>query len=317
MPIQEKVTAESNQETYLTRLFVALGSAGGEFVADTFVYPFDTINTWIKMDRTNTKQPTLVKNMIKIHGMKSLYAGVNAQFPCIFLPSFIYYLLYEASNKFCRKFLDNMDLPGLIPFIPSITATFSEGCSLLIFVPMDGIRTRLQSGTFKYPSVAVGLKQTIEKEGIMRLFSASPIYLANTLIYNTCLFQAYEYFRIKWKREREVELKAYCLKNGLTYKKSDLEFNLIDTIKCTLIANSIAITVTNPLDVIITRYQIEDSSKKAISKWQVMKQMFLKEGFRGVGKGVTLKLFYTNVQSFIYIPIYEYLRQKYGYDFSD
>lgn len=44
--------------------------------------------------------------MIAKNGYKSLYYGINAQFPCVFLPSFIYYLVYESSNKIARKFLD-------------------------------------------------------------------------------------------------------------------------------------------------------------------------------------------------------------------
>lgn len=255
-------------------------------------------------------------NTVKREGMRSLYAGVNAQFPCIFIPSFIYYVLYDISNRWSRKLVDYMETPGLIPWIPSVTATFSEGVSLVVYVPMDGIKTRLQSGNYKYQSIVAGLRETAQREGLMRFFSASPKYLMKALVYHTCLFQSYEYLRIKWRKQKEDDMRIEAERRGEVYHQGDLKFNMNDTICATLIANTLATAITNPVDMLIIRYQITDSSKSQLSTLNLLKQCFVNEGMKGFNRGLLLRLCYTNVQCLIYLPLYEYLRQNYGEDFA-
>lgn len=46
------------------------------------------------------------------------------------------------------------------------------------------------------------------------------------------------------------------MRNGHIYNKDHVQFSMTDTVQAGLIACTIAVTMTNPFDVIITRYQV-------------------------------------------------------------
>ena len=139
----KKESHNHNQDTFSRKLIVALGSAAGSCFGDTLVYPFDTMNTWIKLDSSKRSYPVLVKEHIRRLGYPSLYNGVRTQFGCIFIPEAIYFASYEFLNKWSRNLLDRVDKPYLIPFIPSFSATAGEALSLCVLVPMDAVKTRM------------------------------------------------------------------------------------------------------------------------------------------------------------------------------
>ena len=128
-----------------------------------------------------------------------LYRGVNTQFYVTFLPTFVYFFLYEYSNRYFRQLLERNNLQKYSSVTPMVTATVSELFSLLIIVPMDTLKKRYQvnQGQYRYRSMAHGLVSISKKEGILRLFMASPVYLVYATLYNTILFQIYESLRIK------------------------------------------------------------------------------------------------------------------------
>ena len=130
---------------------------------------------------------------------KVLYRGVNTQFYVTFLPTFVYFFLYEYGNRFFRKLLERNNLQKYSAVTPMVTATASELATLLIVVPMDTLKKRYQvnQGQYQYKSMAHGLVSISKKEGILRLFMASPVYLFYATLYNTILFQIYEGLRIK------------------------------------------------------------------------------------------------------------------------
>ena len=307
-------TSNERKTSIGTQILIAVGSATGAFIGDTLTYPFDTMNTWIKLHTGSQSKLRLVRENIIHNGPRALFGGLSTQPYCIYLPKIIYFTSYDYSNKFMRHVLDYFNTPSLIPFIPSLTATFSEALGLTVMVPMDGLRTRMQSGDYKYKSVLSGLQETIKNEGLLRLYQASPLYFTYFLIFNTLLFQTYEIFRIREKNE----LKRKYLQN---HEELDLEaehqFNLLSTVKHAVMATTLAAAATNPIDLVITRYQVVDKSEQKLSIFEVVRSTVRKEGVRTLNRGILLKICYTNLATIITLPIYEYLRQTYGYDFSD
>lgn len=284
-------------------LSIAAGTALANYLSDTFVYPFDTMNTWIKNSDRGTSMVDLVKNKIKVHGINSLVKGINTQFYGIFVPSFLYFFAYEVTNKLSRDLLVLTKKEQYSIWIPTITATISQMVALVIQVPMDTIKTRYQinNGNYKYNSTLHAARDTIQKEGFIRLFKASPLLFANMIIFNTILFQAYELFRInQMKRE----------------KKSNKELTLLDSMRHTAYASIIATFITNPLDLVLTRYQVIDSSNVELSMKKIVNDIYNKHGVRGLNRGVYFKTFYRSLDSLLYIPIYEQLRKHYGTDFA-
>jgi len=282
---------------------LAMGSALGAFVGDSIVYPFDTMNTWVKLDSSISKVK-VVQNKISALGYRSLYGGINAQFGCIFLPETIYFFIYQYSNKRCRELVDLLEKPRLIPFIPTITATFAEFVSLYALLPFDAMRVRLQSGAeqFKATSLYSAFAKTIRSEGILRLFTGSPLYMSYAIVTNTLLFQSYEYIRIGLKSEKQGD------------------FNLQNTIVATALATSITTIFTNPIDLLITRYQCYDHSvegKESMRLVNLVKREYNSLGLVGMQRGLLLRMSYFSIQAAFTLSIFEYIRQKYGYDFSD
>jgi hypothetical protein len=85
----------------------------------------------------------------------------------------------------------------------------------------------------------------------------------------------------------------------------------------TSIANTTASTVLStficsPIDVLITRYAITDTSKKKLEFLQKVKRMWRREGVRGFFKGTVSRILSTVGYNIMWMPIYEYFRSYYG-----
>ena len=301
MPPSEK---KSEHNVLVRNIIVAAGSSFANYIADIVVYPLDTINTWIKTSSRKDKIIRLTKKHIRKDGAGVLFRGINTQIYTGFFPSFVYFFCYEMSNRLCSKFLRYMHMEKYSVFIPTVTATLSECTSLLIMVPMDALKTRLQlnSPLYQYPSIFAGLKEIVSKEGYLRLFKASPLFIFHALVFNTILFQSYELFRIRQMKQTGK-------------KNEDLTFK--DSLWNTLYATVIAMSRTNPLDLIITRYQVIDSSMGKLSFRKVVKDVYKTDGWRGLNRGVWFRTFYGCLEASLYLPVYEELRKRYGFDFSN
>lgn len=293
-----------NSSIFVNNLKIAFGSALANFAADTLCYPMDTINTWIKTSSRHDNTMAICREHIKKDGVSVLFKGVNTQFYVAFIPGFIYYFFYEMTNRVGRNCLEYFNKSHFTPFIPTISAGISEMASLLILVPMDALKTRMQLNIpeYNYPSLMHGIRDIIKKEGYLRLFQASPLYIFHALIFNMILFQVYELSRINMmKREN----------------KKNNELTLLNSLENTLIATVIATMITNPLDLVITRYQCIDSSQVKLSAFDVVRDVYKRDGIRGINRGVYFRTLYQCMESCIYLPVYEELRKRYGYDFAD
>lgn len=300
------MSQENNKkkDNYLfNTLIIATGAATATFLADTFCYPMDTINTWIKTSSRHESSLKIIKEHVRTDGWKVFFYGVNTQFYVAFVPGMIYYTCYELSNRLGKRALEYFNKSSYSMFIPTITASLSECASLAIMVPMDALKTRMQLNTpeYNYPNVLAGLKDIINKEGYFRLFKASPLYIIHAIVFNTVLFQAYELSRISMMK-----------RSGL--KNSDL--TLMDSLKNTLMATVAATFITNPLDLVITRYQVMDSSAANLSWKAIVRQVIKADGYQGLNRGVFFRTFYQCIEACVYLPVYEELRKHYGTDFA-
>ena len=91
---------------------------------------------------------------------------------------------------------------------------------------------------YEYNSLFTGLKQIYEKEGFWRLYKSTKIYFACKTMYAAIQFQVFETIR---------------------YFAGPSKFWLIIN---TLLSTAIATTFLNPLEVLITRYALVDTTKK-------------------------------------------------------
>lgn len=278
------------------QLVVATGAGIASLIADCLIYPFDTMCTWIKLNNSSNKQLNIIKDKLLLGGRNSLFNGFSAQIGSVLIPQSVYFFMYEYSNRKVKRFVDKIDAPELTLLIPTVTATFAEICSLFVLIPFDVMRLRMQSGDprFQYQSILKGMTEISRKEGVFRLFQGSPIYLAHVLLLNTIIFQAFEYFRVKF----------HTLSGS----------HLGGTILASFCATTLAIYSTNPLDTIIRRYQCIGHNLSAGSTiLRAAKEL----GYKGLQKGVFMRLLFSNVQYPLGLVAFQLLREKFGGDFAD
>lgn len=78
----------------------------------------------------------------------------------------------------------------IFPFFVSAAA---EGLALIIELPFDTVRTRIQMNLpeYQYSSALVGLKEIYEREGMLRFYKSTKVYMVTKAVYTACLFQFY------------------------------------------------------------------------------------------------------------------------------
>ena len=302
--MSQYVDNQPTKSLFLANTIIATGSAFASYLSDVACYPLDTINTWIKLSSPRDSIRQIMRDHLRKEGYRVFYNGVNAQFMLSFVPNFVYYFCYETSNKYSRILLDKFKLERWVPFIPAVTSAVSQCVSLLILVPMDALKTRMQTNkpAYQYNSVLHGITDIIKKEGYLRLFQASPVYIFHAIIFNMILFQAYETLRIKMMARKG---------------KTNKELTILDSLQNTALATMFAMSITNPLDLIIIRYQVTDSSLSKLSFGKIIRDVLKRDGIKGLNRGVFFRTFYGSVSSCLSLPFYEELRKRFGFDFAE
>ena len=298
-----KEELKSNSQNIFSTFVVAVGAAVGTLISETICYPLDTVNTWVKTWPGKERIPQIIHQNIKTDGYRVFLKGSNTQFIVAFVPSFLYFFSYEVGNMYSRKYLEYLHQERYSHLTPLLTATLAEFIALTVLVPMDALKKRYQvnSELYQYKSISHGLSEMVRKEGYMRLFKASPLYLVHATVFNTILFQTYETLRIgQMKREN----------------KEGKDLTIMDSIISSSKAALLATLLTNPLDVIITKYQVIDSSVSKLSAKQLFIDTYRRDGLRGLNRGVTVKCLYRVIDTCIYMPIYEEFRKRFGSDFA-
>ena len=127
--------------------------------ADMLFYPLDTIATRVKSQRTHVSLQQELTKIVRNEGLRSLYRGISTSIPTSFVPSMMYFFLYENLNKMGKKYLSENGLRDKIYLLPILTATAAESGSLAFHLPFDIVRTRLQmnSSHYRYTGILDGL----------------------------------------------------------------------------------------------------------------------------------------------------------------
>ena len=275
------------------------------------VYPFDTIATRIKANKKifrSFKQE--LTHIFKKEDFRSLYRGFSSSFFCAFVPNIVYFLIYENFNKHAKEYLNtykdsNHTVYNFKYFLPLITSPFAELISLLIYLPFDIVRTRLQVNfkEYDYKNIPHGIRNIIETEGLLRIYRSSGLYLMNTCIYVGLQMEFYEAFR------------SYLLLNY--HKGSSNMLSLKESLTTSVCVTITATVLVNPLDVLFTRYQLIDAKKEKLSVIKIMKDLLQHEGKKGLMKGTGAKVIGNGTVSMVWLPIYDYFKSRYGVDLID
>lgn len=80
----------------------------------------------------------------------------------------------------------------------------------------------------------------------------------------------------------------------------------------TLASTAISTTLLNPLEVLITRYAIVDTSKKKLIFGKMVNKITKLEGIRGFYKGYLTELVHHCIYALFWLPVYQTMREKLG-----
>ena len=196
-------------------------------------------------------------------------------------------LTYYNSGKYKEN---NMKM--IFPFISGCVA---ELISMLIHLPFDIVRIRMQVGENNYKNAVDCIRQIRKTEGIKRFYQASHIYIITSMFSTGYFFFIYENIR-----NRYVSIKIV----------KSLSF--YETCVITMISSVFASICLNPCDVILTRFQMLDSRKSKLKVVSVLWKLIKYEGIQALFKGFTSRLCLSIIYNIIFLQVYEFYRIKYG-----
>ena len=287
------------QDISLDYLKVPAITSVTSFFSSVLFYPLEVCATVIKADVKKIRLAQAVKMIHSDGGYRSFYKGLNTVFYEVFPPTLIYFCTYDILNKKLSEMFGekHKNKKWVIPVFSSFLA---ETASLAIYVPINMVQTRIQTGrkNFQYESSFSALRAIAKEEGFLRLYFASPLLMIYMLGFTTIQFSLYEWF-----------------KKGILSFKEKKEFGIYDSVLATWGATIIASGVTNPIDTLVTRYQCTNfaaKDSKELTAFKIIKRDYRLFGFAGINRGFFIKIAADVYYSSIYIPVYEFLRQKYN-----
>jgi hypothetical protein len=139
----------------------------------------------------------------------------------------------------------------------------------------------------------VGLKEIKEKEGILRFYKSTRIYFVTKTLYTAVQFQTYEI---------------------LNYYFGHIS---LSTFMNSILSAVVATTILNPLEVLITRYALVDTTKKKLVFSYMVKRIMQREGFAGFYKGYVTEVLLRSFYSLMWLPIFQYMRESYGLNLAE
>lgn len=298
-----------------------LASASAGVLARFPCHPLDTCKARLQVqgvhieDRPYRNLPDVLKRTIRSEGFGGLYRGFgvtaigSAPAMCLYLTS------YEVFKDFFASLSFFQNMTGLAYFSSGIAA---ESVSCVLWVPIDVVKERLQvqsscndvkGGGYEknYRGNIHALRSIMKYEGLRGIYKG---YFATILSFGPFsgfMFLFYEKLKI-------------LSQETLSLKKNDtLPFgiHLINSV----VAGCAAAFVTNPLDMVKLRLQVQrgvssSSSSSSNLPWgrpyksmlDGLKQIISQEGPRALFKGATARMAFNGPMTSISLALFETLR---------
>jgi hypothetical protein len=74
----------------------------------------------------------------------------------------------------------------------------------------------------------------------------------------------------------------------------------------------VATSILNPLEVLITRYALVDTTKKKLVFSFMVQRIRQREGIAGFYKGYITEVLLRSFYSVMWLPIFQFMRERYG-----
>eukprot|EP01095_Lingulamoeba_sp_RSL-Kostka_P001137 TRINITY_DN115_c4_g1_i1.p1 TRINITY_DN115_c4_g1~~TRINITY_DN115_c4_g1_i1.p1 ORF type:complete len:352 (+),score=54.93 TRINITY_DN115_c4_g1_i1:98-1153(+) len=292
----------------MTSSFVSVG-------CDAVLYPFDLIKTRLQ---TQNKISSSFKpyrgtlhactSISKNEGMRGFYKGFGATVAGAIPADILFYGTYEFSKNVLQKSFIKLqkvfpnsvyfrNISNVDPLIHMFCGGLAEVTSAIIWIPYDIVAQKLMvQGNLKdpkYKNAYQVFRSVLKHDGIRGLYRGSFATLLTFGSESAFRWAIYEYTR---KR-------AYRYYNKIS-KKPVKQSNIIHII-CGTFSGGLAALITNPIDVIKTKLQVQDYySKHDIKEKNLLrpkykstlsmaKGILKEEGILAFSKGVLPRVLYS------------------------
>jgi ABC-type phosphate transport system permease subunit len=248
---------------------------------------------------------------VKKRDWRFFIQGIDTVLYSAALTNFVYFGVYEGLNQLFHPTHGHFHVPQYAWLLPTVNSFLAELSSFVVYIPIDCVRTRIQSNSrkFRYRSTWHGLRTITRKEGFRRLFTGSHVYMMHNLLFTPILFTVYEKYK-QYVVGGHVQTNSYtCASNP-----NESEFGLFESLKGTILATTIATIVTNPLNTILVRFQMVNYAQRQYMQeriWYIIKSSYRIRGLKGLNVGLLPHLLGSNVSTCVYIPIYEHFRTQF------
>lgn len=239
-----------------------LASATAGVISRSLCHPLDTCKARLQnpgSEFTSTFQ--VVRQTLRHEGIGGLYRGLGTVIS-IGTPAFVLYLAtYEQAKK---TFLGMSALQGDYEFVGHFGAGMAaETVSCLVYVPVDVVKERLQvqrrlrsgqeiSGTLPmYRGTWHALSTIMQTEGLRGVYRGYGATLLSFGPFSAFYFLFYEKF------------KQWSATSGGVTKQEDVPFHL--TLASAAGAGALASLITNPVDLVRLRLQVQRGSSSPSS----------------------------------------------------
>ena len=195
------------------------------------MFPFDTVKTHMQAQRTKLGFFGTIRKLYSEYGAVRFYKGVNVIASGCIPAHACYFSTYEVAKE---KFgIDDGNTHFLVSGWIGALATLSHDAFL---TPSDCIKQRMQLNTL---TTIEWLKKTIREEGFFALYRSYPMTIFMNVPFAFMIVSANE------------NIKVYANPQQTTNP-------LLTYFGCAFIAGMIAAFITNPMDVVKTRLQIQN-----------------------------------------------------------
>jgi len=185
-----------------------------------------------------------LKGTFQREGIVGLYRGFSVSLIGSVPATVLYFTTYEATRRKLKEQTWLKNRPYVSDFLGGLVA---EAVSCILFVPIDVIKERMQVQSnvepkFRYRNTSHAIQAMMSKEGFRGLFRAYGATLASYGPFSGLSLMFFEQFK-----------ELYCRKSGVNQQEMSAAMIAL----CASSAGGIAGFITNPLDTVKVRMQVQ------------------------------------------------------------
>jgi len=273
--------------------FLTYGLAGilAGTLTETILHPLTTVRTRIK---ANAKEfmtlKAQTKSLYQTEGLRSFYRGFSCTLFNGIFANWTHFYFYEKGKELLKREA-NMH-HDMAPFFSAFVGGMLAN---IISIPCVVVRTRMQlePGSYDYRNISDGFRKIVRREGFTKLYLGATIFLTLDAIDASFTFGFYE-----------LLLKIF--RPYFNLKEQDKHLGLI---LASSLTSALSAVISNPLDVILTRTQMVDTSIHNKEKvFPLIRRIYREEGAMGFMKGLTGRIAHFAVYNMLLFPFYEHFK---------